>query len=139
TALAAAKSITDLAGAPTFVKRQKAEMFTALGVTLPAIGIYIPRAWTQAKSQTQRDTRCQCVLDWYARNADPVLLAKQTELAVEALLRSVDRLTTATGGVYGGAQLEESAVVEVTDGFDKSIEPAYDRRATLTFPVYDRD
>lgn len=138
TALAAAKSVTDLPGPPTFVKRQNAEMFAAMGVTLPAIGIYVPRAVTMAKWQAVRDPRCTAVLDWYARGADPVLLAKQAELAAEVLLRSIDRLA-GTSSIYGAAELEESITIEVTQGYDQSIEPSYDRRAVVTFSIYDRD
>jgi len=138
TALAAAKSVADLPSPPTFVKRQKAEMFATLGVTLPAIGIYVLRSVTMAKWQAVRDPRCTGVFDWYARLADPELLAKQTELAAEAMLRTVDRLSS-SGSIYGAGELPDSITIEVTDGYDKSIEPSYDRRATVTFSVYDRD
>lgn len=138
TALATAKSVADLSGPPTFVKRQRAEMFTTLGVSLPAIGIYVLRAVTMAKWQAVRDPRCTGVFDWYARNSNPLLLAQQTELAAEAMLRSVDRLAT-SGSLFGAGELADSITIEVTDGYDKSIEPAYDRRATVTFTVYDRD
>ena|SRR6267378_531760 len=138
TALASAKGVTDLAGPPTFVKRQKAEIFGTLGVTLPAIGIYIVRSVTMAKWQAVRDPRSTGVFDWYARSGNPLLLAQQTELAAEAMLRSVDRLAT-SGSIFGAGELPDSITIDLTDGYDKSIEPNYDRRAVITFTVYDRD
>jgi len=140
TALATAKGVADLPGAPTFVKRQRAEMFASLNVTLPAIGIYILRSSTMAKWQSVRDPRSTGVFDWYARGSDPVLLAQQTELAAEVMLRTVDRMAgSGTGGVFGAGELPDSITIELTDGYEKSIEPNYSRRATVTFTVYDRD
>lgn len=138
TALASAKGVADLPSPPTFVKRQKAETFTSLGVTLPAIGMYVVRAVTMAKWQAVRDPRTTGVFDWYARLADPFLLAEQTELAAEAILRTVDRLSS-SGSIYGAGELPDSITIELTDGYNQSIQPSYDRRVTVTFSIYDRD
>lgn len=138
-ALATAKGVTINTGA-TFVKRQNADVFFALGVTLPACGIYVTRASTKAKQQGIRDTTGTAVFDYYAEDADPVKVAKQAELAAEALLMSVDRMATAGAGVFGAAELEDSITVEMSDGFEKrASEGRYWRRAVVRFAIYDRD
>lgn len=139
TALASAKGVADLASPPQFVMRQKAEMFTTLGIILPAIGIYVPHATTGAKWQTTRASVHRCVFDWYARGTTPDLLAKQTELAAEVMLKTIDRLAGYAAGVEGAGELEDSITIDLTDGYDKTIEPNYDRRAVVTFPLNDRD
>jgi len=121
-------------------------MFFALGVTLPACGIYIVRAMMAGKDQGRRHTTGSAVLDYYAEDAvgdaaSPYRLAKQAELAAEALLQSVDRLSTQANalGVYGAAVLDDSITVEMSDGYEKTVGAGYWRRAIVRFPVYDED
>jgi hypothetical protein len=135
-ALAAAKGVTVVTPVG-IIKRQKADIFVPLGATLPAIGIYGLSATTQVKDQAKRDVFCTMAFDFYDRGTDPVALAKQTELAAEALLLSIDRMwPTAAGGAGEG---DNSITVTLMDGYDETAELQYERRATITFPLMNRD
>lgn len=136
-ALATAKNVS-ITTSCTFVKRQHADLFVQLGIVTPACGVYLTRVVTAVKSQTHRDVTGAAVFDYYATDPDPVKLAKQVELAAEALLKSVDRLC---GGdiIYGAGVLDDSITVELSDGYEQTVAPNYWRRALVRFPLYDRD
>jgi hypothetical protein len=142
-ALASAKGVT-ITTTADIIKRQRAETFVAFGkgVTSPAIGIFSIRGLTQAKWQTQRDTDCTVVCDYYARSADPSALAIQAELAAEALLKSMDRIwPTAAGGAGEG---DRSVTIEMTDAYVETVSSEtetarWEHRAMVTFTVQVRD
>lgn len=135
-ALAATKGVA-IVTPVGIIKRQKADIFVPLGATLPAIGIYGVSGTTQVKDQGKRDTICALAFDFYDRGTDPVALAKQAELAAEALLQSIDRMwPTAAGGAGEG---DGSITITLADGYDETAELKYERRATITFPLVDRD
>jgi hypothetical protein len=138
-ALVAAKSLTGITTTATVIKRQSAETFRRLGAPLPAIGVVHLRAATQAKDQQKRDTLGTVVLDYVALGADASKVAKQAELAAEALMRSVDRLAMAGGGLYGAAELAGAALITMTEGFTEAEDAQYWRRAQVQFTCHDRD
>ncbi|HWP38945.1 MAG TPA: hypothetical protein VNL18_15470 [Gemmatimonadales bacterium] len=137
-ALAAAKGVT-APPAATLIKRQRAETYIALGAALPALGIYLLRVATQAKSQGKRDSVVSLVFDYYLEGTDPTLLAKQAELAAEAVLRTVDRLADAGSGIYGAGEGSGSVTIELSDGYDPADENKFFHRAQVTVPVWDED
>ena len=142
-ALISAKGLTGLTTTAAIEKRQRAELYVALGAALPAIGIYGLMATTQAKWQGKRDASCTLGLDYYATGTDPIKLAQQTELAAEALLRSIDRIwPTAAGGAgegFNSVSVELSAAYMETDKPEGQTVTNYGHRAMLTFTVVDRD
>lgn len=142
-ALATAKGLT-LGTTVELVKRQRKETFLRLGSTTPAIGIFPATVVTQARNQGRRHSRVGVVCEYYASSADPVLVQQQAELAVEAILRTVDRLgeLTDTGGVYGGGGEEGSVSVEFTDGRvagESQAQDVYWASAAVLFDVWDED
>lgn len=139
-ALATAKGVTGLALTATIEKRQTAERFIALQAPGPTIGVWGRGTVTQAKVGTGwRDNVSSVVLDYYCTGTDPVLVAKQAELAAEALLRAIDRLPGSGDLVFGAGELRGSVTVELTDGYLKTRDDLYYRRAQITFPLTDRD
>ncbi len=107
---------------------------------LPGIGVYAGPMTTQAKWQGRRDARASVVIDYFAQGTDPIVLGKQTELAAEALLRSIDRIPEASpAGELGAAELKDEIAVLIvgssrTEGLDY-----YQDRVTLTFPILEQD
>ena len=138
-ALVAAKGVTGTQPVQTIVKRQTAELYVSLNAVLPAIGVYGLEARTQAKLQTVRDNECVLVFDYYAEGTDPVAVAKQVELAAEALLMSVDRISSAASGLFGAGELLGAVRVVLTEGFVEATQGTYARRAQVTFTAQDRD
>jgi len=139
-ALATAKGVVGLNTNAAIEKRQSAETMVRLGAALPCLGIVGLRARSQAKDQGKRDTESVIAFDYYAEHADPVLVAKQAELAAEALLRTVDRLWASGASVFGAGELPLSVVIDFTEGYlETRSPPVYWRSATVTFPVHDRD
>lgn len=139
-ALVAAKGETVDATTATLEKRQRAEKYIELGAAKPTIGIWSRGALTQAKVGTGwRDNVTSIVLDYYCSGTNPSVVAKQAELAAEALLQSVDRLPNSGAGVYGSGELRGSVTVELTDGYLKDGAAKWYRRAQVTFPLTDRD
>jgi hypothetical protein len=138
-ALLTAKGVTGFTPTVLIVKRLAAETFIALGVALPALGIRVVRAVTQAKDQGKRDSLDTVVWDLYAEHTDPVVLAKWVELGAEAVLLTIDRLWSAAGGLFGAGELPESVSVDLTEGVEEGEGLRYWRRAQVTCPVHDRD
>lgn len=143
-ALAAAKSQT-VTTTITVVKRQDAETFLTLnqGKLSPTIGVDCLSAQTQGRDQGKRDNRVELTVDYYCETDTPEQAAVQSELAVEAILLTMDRLPTSGSGVFGIAEEPESARVEMTKGYIEAKAATSGRRwwrvATVQFPVYDRD
>ena len=138
-ALLTAKGVASPGSIP-LIKRQSVPTALRYGKTPPFVGVVSLAATTQAKDQGKRDTRGLLAYDVYIKGTDPALVAKQVELAAEALLRSVDRLPTSGGGVFGAAELPLSLTVSLSDDEDEEVEEGkYGRRATVSFPTWDRD
>lgn len=107
---------------------------------LPGIGIYAGSLTTQAKWQGRRDARAVVVLDYFAQGDDPIVLGKQTELAAEALLRSIDRIPeAATAGELGAAELKDEISVQIAGSSRERGLDYYQDRVTLTFPILEQD
>ena len=141
-ALVAAKGVSGtLAGAKKF-KRQNAETYVELNATIrdgteAGLGVYGLQAVTQAKSQTQRYTDTTVGADYYCRGTDPAVLAKQAELAAEALLGCIDAMwPTAEGGAGEG---DKSISITMSAGYEETQTPKYEHRAVVTFTLTDRD
>lgn len=140
-ALIAAKGLggLGLTTAATLIKRQDAETFIGLNAALPAIGVIGRRAHTQAKDQSKRDNVSEIVYDYFAVGPEPSTIAKQAELAAEALLRSIDRLWASGSGVFGAGELPGSISIDFDPGYVEVQQPNYGARARVSFPVTDRD
>ena len=107
---------------------------------LPGIGIYAGPMTTQARWQGRRDARAVVVLDYYAMGLDPVVLGKQTELAQETLLRSIDRIPEAApAGELGAAELRDEIAVMIAGSSRERGLDYYQDRVTLTFPILEQD
>lgn len=138
-ALVAAKGVAGLTTTATAIKRQDAETYVDIGAALPAIGVTGRRAHTQAKDQSKRDSVSEIVYDYYAVGSDPSKVAKQAELAAEALLKSVDRLWASGSGVFGAGEVPGSISIDFDPGYLEVQQPNYGARARVSFPVTDRD
>lgn len=144
-AIVTAKGLSGLTTTATFVKRQRAETFRDLGAPLPACGVYWAGLVTQAKNQQKRDGVVSLVYDYYAEGdeTEVVEVSKQVELAVTALLLSVDRMAGGADLVFGGGEGDGSITVEPSDGFSPPAEPKgvkrFWARAMILFPVNDWD
>lgn len=137
-ALLTAKSVTAPAAA-TIIKRQNAETSRNYGTAPPTLGITAVRATTGARHQLSRDTTTTIVCDYLVQGTDPGLLAAQAELAVEALLRSVDALPESGGGVYGAGEFDDSISITMSDGYTEDKDEKFWHRGQVSFPVHDRD
>lgn len=139
-ALCVAKSVTTPAAA-VIVKRMDANLHIAVNGVLPAVCIYGRAATTQAKQAGKRDNRTVVSVDYFDRASVanlPTLLA-QVELAAEAVLKTVDRCVgDSTTGIWGGGLGDGSVTVELSDREDAP-EGEFQRLATVTFAVNDRD
>ncbi len=124
----------------TIVKRQRVERAIAEGAVPPILGIVATRCVTQAKQQPDiRDSQVVIEWDYYAESSDPVLVAKQAEIACEAILLVVDRLAGSGLRVYEAGGLPGSVTVDLTEGVEEGEHPIYWRRASVTAPLWDRD
>jgi hypothetical protein len=131
--------VVGLVNTATVIKRQTAEIFVQKAQAPPAIGIYGIRATTQAKDQGKRDSKNSIGIDYYATGTNPSQLQKQTELAAEAIMRTIDRLAGSGGGVFGAAVEEDSVTWDWLDGYTEGVAPLYIGVATGTIPVDDRE
>ena len=139
-ALALAKSET-IETTTAIVKRQKADTAIREGATLPVLTLYAISGTSQAKNQGQRYSTIVLGSDYVARGTDPVKLAKQAELYVEALHKSIDRVWPNLEG--GAGEGLNSIEFELADSYDDVLADGavrtYEQRATVRFPVVDRD
>ena len=140
-ALAAAKGVT-IVTTCTFEKRQSVERALELRAVKPFCCINGRRSSTQGRDQGKRDSLSIVAFDYYAEGTDPVKLAKQVELAAEAIYLSADDMP-GVDTVFGVGEEPLSWSVEFSDGYieaaSDSVTPNYFRRATVTVPVWDRD
>lgn len=107
---------------------------------LPGIGIFSGPMTTQAKWQGRRDARAVVVIEYFALGDDPVVLEKQTELAQEALLRSIDRIPDAApAGELGAGELkDEISVIPLGASRERGMD-FYQDGVTITFPILEQD
>lgn len=124
-----------------FFKRQAAERFSLR--TSAGIGIYHDGGGTSrrrpgaASGSGIRDTRVEVVLDWYIRGSDEEDLGVQTELAIQAILQSIDRLPTALVWSAGDRRESVSWTVHRTPLSDDSRIP--EERAIVRVPMMVRE
>ncbi len=138
--LCTAKSVTAPAAA-TIVTRMDANLHVGLNGVLPAVCVYGRSTSTQAKQAEKRDNITTLSVDYFARSTEAALptMLQQVELAAEAILATVDRcIYDTTSGVWGAGLGDGSVSVTLEDQSDA---PAglYQRLATVTFSVNDRD
>ena len=139
TAALSSKGVTS-PGTVKIVKRQSIKTALRYMVQPPVLGVISLASRTQAKDQGKRDSQSLVAYDLYIKGSDPALVAKQIELAAEAMMRSVDRLAASGNGVFGAAEVPLSATVTLSDDEDEEVEEGkYGRRVTVSFPVWDRD
>lgn len=138
-ALVAAKGVTGLTTTATIIKRHGAEDIIARRATQPTIGFVPVTFRTQAKDQGKRDTRATLEVVYVATGADPAKVGKQVELALESILRSVDRLAASGGGVFGAAVEDGAIDGELSDYYADGEAPNYYQIGTMRIPIDDRE
>lgn len=138
-ALVTDKGLTGITTTATIIKRQTAEVIIAKRATQPTIGIVPARFTTQAKDQAKRDSKNWLEVVYVATGSDPAAIGKQVELALESILRSIDRLAGQGGGVFGAAVQEDSIEGDVSDYYTEGQAPNYYQLGTLRFRVDDRE
>lgn len=84
-----------------------------------------------------RDTEVRVVLDWYLRGNDPAVVAAQTELAVAAMMRSVDEIPTTL--IWSAADAQQSVTWRITRGPLTDAQRIAEERALVEFPVRIRE
>ncbi|HWO88454.1 MAG TPA: hypothetical protein VNL98_04815 [Gemmatimonadales bacterium] len=142
--LAAAASVPAVTA--DFFKRLAAERFRLR--TNAGLGIYQDGGRSQSSEGGAPGSRLRMpgswiviVLDWEIAGDNEDTVALQTEIAVDAALRCVDRLVAfdATSGV-GGAATERGSFTWQIERTPKSKEGALPReRAIMRFPILARD
>lgn len=138
--LAAAAGVSALT--PTRFKRASADRFRHR--TANGIGVYHEAGATARRrpgagsSAAIRDTRVDMVLDWYLRSTDEAAIAVQTEVAIAALLRSIDRLPDGVNIVHAA---EEEAAIGWTIERGSLTEDTRmaTERALIRFPCWHRE
>jgi len=88
----------------------------------------------------RRDSRIEVVLDWYIKGDNEDETMVQTELAVDALLRSIDRLVPdETRLVWGAGDARESINWVITRTPQSTESRVAEERAIVRVPVTVRD
>lgn len=133
-----------LVGTAVIYKRQPAEIFAAIpdvpgqASRFPGLGIYaVPGSRTQPKSVQLRDSDVQVAHDFFLRGSDPEKVVLNAEIAVEAILRHLDRMP-GQPGVVGVGEEPRSVLVDMFD-VKKVGEDYYEQLATVTAPHRTRD
>lgn len=112
------------------------------GVRHAGIGVYAGPLTTQAKWQGRRDSRATVIVDYYAVHPDPVTLAKQSELAAEAIVMSIDKIPEAVpagSGILGAAELKDEIRVDPLGLSRAKGADFYEDRVIVTFPILEQD
>lgn len=139
TALLTAKSVAALSGTLVIAKRSSAESHKKWNGDPPYLDIRGLRAATVANDQGKRDSICELEWDFYLEGSNPSLIAKQAELAAEAVLQTIDVLAESGDGLVGAGEEWRSITVEMSDGNMEAKEDLYWHRAVVRAPVFDRD
>lgn len=140
-ALITAKSLTGAVSATTVFDRLGSDSFAAdVTFTTAGLGVYWGgQAQTQARHQDLRESVVWVEAEYYARGDDPAVLAKQAELAAEAVLRSVDRMG-GDGSVLGAAEQRNSVTIQGPRlAYLKDGEKSYEDQVIVRFPMIDED
>lgn len=141
-------ALATAAGVPSvtadFYKRQAAEIFSLK--TTAGLGIYHDGGSAQtseggAAGSRRRTATVIIVLDWWIQGSDPDIVAQQTEIAVDAALRTVDRLVgfDQASGVGGAAVTDDSFSWRVERVHESTEQGAVMERAVMRFPIQVRD
>lgn len=138
-AVVADKSESGITATATIHSRRPAALFADKTADLPGIGIYPTTARTQARHATIRDSRIDMVIEYCAVGSNPDQLEKQVELAVESLLRSIDRIGEGTDGVLGGGELTGDIETEIFGAGMAAGQRYFEEVGTLRFTVIDRE
>lgn len=135
-ALATAKSVAGIDATIHFYDEQPAAVFATRD--LPGLGVYGVGASTNSRRQDQRDSVVTVSVEYYCRGTDATVIGKQTKLAVEAILRSIDRMAGG-GGVVLAGDPDNSVQAEV---FGLAVAPgqtSYEDGCRVRFPVMVED
>lgn len=141
-ALATAASVPVLTA--QMYKRLSAERFK--DYTNVGVGVYHDGGGTSrrrpgsASGSGRRDSRIEVILDWYIKGSDEDETMVQTELAVDALLRSVDEMVPdAARLVWGAGDARESINWTITRTPPTSDTHIAEERAIVRVPLTVRD
>lgn len=126
-----------------FFKRQAAPVFWKR--TTAGVGVYHGSGASErrkagaAAGSGVRDTRVDMVLDWWIRGDDPEMLAVQTEIAIDALVRSIDRVPDEASGVWSAADARDTITWTVERSTLSDAGRIATERAIVIFPLRVRD
>ena len=126
---------------PKVFKRRKAERFYAH--TTCGVGVYHEGGTTSrrkpgaASGAGIRDSRPMIVLDFYLRGTDESDVEEQTEVAIQALLRSIDAIPTT--GVFSAGDALGSVTWEIVSTPLEEERTVPEMRALVRFPVTVRE
>lgn len=125
-----------------FFNRMAAEIFqlkVAVGIGVYHDGGATTRRRPGAGSAAAiRDSRIDVVLDWWITGANPDDVAAQTELAVQALLRSIDRMPDGTN-IIRAAEGEDAVRWEIQRTQLSAETRIAVERALIRFPAWTRE
>lgn len=142
TALIAAKGVAGgVDPSVTVYKRRSAEIYAPLeATTLPGLGIYCTSVRTQMKRQGSRDSTPTIVFDYFARGTDAEVLARQCELAAEAIIAVLDLIpVSGNDGLWEAGAIEGSVTVAIQGSSHIEGQDNYEDRVIVTCPVEFRD
>lgn len=139
TALLSAKSVTAPGGSVVIAKRMRSETHKKWNGDPPYLNIRGLRAQTNAKDQGKRDSLCEVEWEFYLEGTDPSLIARQAELAAEAVCKTIDLLAASGDGLFGGGEERLSVTVEMSEAGVEGKEDLFWHSATVRAPVWDRD
>lgn len=135
-AIVTAKSETVVATTATVYKRRIGSGLAEDDTT--AIAIYAITSTTDSKRQGRRDGRINMVWEYWCYGTDPDVVSITVELAIEALLMSIDKLI---GGdsVMGAGEREGSVIVDPSNLAKLDGSDLYEDFCRIRFPIVDRD
>lgn len=137
-------ALASAAGVPavtaTIYRRQSAEIFsqrTTVGLGIYHDGGSAHTSRSGAPGSRMRTATVTIVLDWYIQGTTPATVAAQTEIAVDAALRTIDRLVAfdPATGVGGAATVDDSFTWRIERVHDTTEQGAVIERAIMRFPV----
>lgn len=97
----------------TAQKRLRVAQLVSMRKPYPALGVYSIGTLTGAKNQRRRTNLVRIGVDYWAQLNDAEKVAQQAELAAEAVMRCVDLIWQAAGGVYGAGEGQFSTTLEM--------------------------
>lgn len=139
-AVVAAKGIGGLGldGSIVVYDRQPSTIFAAIAgvpggaARLPGVGVYFVHGTTQAKVTARRPGSLWIMRDYFARGTDPAKIVKQAEIAVEALLKHIDRCF-ALAPIVGTGEAENSVTIDMLD-VKQAGEDSYEQQVLISAP-----